>query len=142
MGHIVILCLTCKEKQTFPQQLNHFHSHHQCARIPVSPHPNQHLLIFLFLKMLIAILVDMKWHLTVVLVCISIWLMLLIIFSCAGSKCTNAYLSSLLFLIILLLLCCKNSLYSWILDFYQKNDNFSLSVDCLFTFLLMSFDAQ
>ena len=39
-----------------------------------------------------------------------------------------------------LLLNCKNSLYIWILDFYQKNDNFSLSVDCLF--LMMSFDAQ
>ena len=57
-------------------------------------------------------------------------------------QCTNAYLSSLLFLIIFLLLCYKNSLYSWILNFYQKNDNFSLSVDCLFTFLMMSFDAQ
>ena len=55
----------------------------------------------------------------------------------------NAYLSSLLFLIIyFLLLNCKNSLYIWILDFYQINDNFSLSVDCLFTFLMMSFDAQ
>ena len=46
------------------------HSHQQCVRVPISPHPCQQLLLSVFL--IITMLMDMKWHFTVVLICISL----------------------------------------------------------------------
>jgi len=57
------------------------HCHQQCRSLLFSPHPHQHLLFVFFL--MIAILTDVRWHLTVVLTSILWWLAILSIFSCA-----------------------------------------------------------
>lgn len=46
------------------------HSHHRCGRVLISPHSRQHSLLFVFL--ILAILVGVKWNLMVVLIGLSL----------------------------------------------------------------------
>ena len=55
--------------------------HYQCVRIPIFPHPWQHLILSIFL--IIAILEVAKWYLILVLICIHLMTSDINIFSCA-----------------------------------------------------------
>ena len=117
------------------------HSHQQCAGVPFSPHPCQHLFIIIFL-----IITIVKSYLIVVLVCSFWWLVILSIFSCVC--CPSIYLSwetvqilwvffnwTTFFVYILTqVLTCVSFLY--VLGIDTSNiafpNIFSHSVDCLF----------
>ena len=125
------------------------HSHQQSMRVPISAHPQQPLLLSVFLT--IGILVCVKWYLIVVLICISLMandiehLFICLLALCISSldKCLSTFFAHFIIGFLNYWVMCSVN----ILDTRPLSDRwcpkiFSHCVGYLFTFLLVSFEAK
>ena len=108
LDHRVILYNFLRNHHTvFQSSCTIFYSYRQCTWIPVSWHPHQHVLL-ISASFITAVLMGMKWYLTVIFICISLMTSdVQYFFMCLLTICISSLEKSFAhFIMSCLLFCC------------------------------------